>query len=233
MYQIKLERFSGPLDLLLQCVESENLAITDIALTEVADQYLKHLYTAESTSPGDMADFLVIAARLLLMKSKALLPESEGAEDENGTSLTDQLKLYKEFVDATKRLESIIVQKRFQYAREKYFAFTTPVFQPPAKDVEATFLRSLFEQTIVALEPFVRLPEKTLEKTVSIHDKVSEMKKLIAVRPNIRLSDLLSRVASRTEIVVSFMAILELMKENHVSVRQRELFGDIDIRLVS
>ena len=102
-YTIKIQKFEGPLDLLLQLIEQEELDITEISLAHITEQYLEYLATIEELYPDELADFLVVATKLLLIKSHMLLPELT-LEDEDEESLTRQLQLYKKYVEAARRL---------------------------------------------------------------------------------------------------------------------------------
>ena len=99
----QLEKFSGPLDLLLSLIDEEKLDINELAISEVTEQYLRYLEAMEEKRPEELADFLVMATRLLLLKSKNLLPQLE-TDEEEGPSLEEQLRLYKAFVEASKKL---------------------------------------------------------------------------------------------------------------------------------
>src|SRR5574344_1562914 len=112
MMELKLEKFEGPLGILLKLIEQEELDITEIALASIADEFLAYVETSENIGPEEMADFLVMAARLLYIKSKALLPYLVSAEEEEEiTELENQLKMYKEFVDASSKIAQLVGEK--------------------------------------------------------------------------------------------------------------------------
>src|SRR5512147_3265515 len=108
----KMEKFEGPLDLLLQLIEQEKLSISEISLSKIADQYLESLGQVAEKDPDELADFLVVAAKLLLIKSRELLPSAAPAEEE-GPSLESQLKMYKIFWEAAQRIEAQIKKRRW------------------------------------------------------------------------------------------------------------------------
>ncbi|MFZ5364219.1 MAG: segregation and condensation protein A, partial [Patescibacteria group bacterium] len=118
MYQIKIEKFEGPFDLLLQMIEKEEMNITEISLARIADQFILYLEQMENLNPAEMADFLVVAAKLLWIKSKALLPSLE-VEGEDGSDLATQLKIYKEYRDASLVIHKMILKRRFTFVRER------------------------------------------------------------------------------------------------------------------
>ena len=113
MYKIKLEQFEGPLDLLLQLIEKEDLNINQISLARIADEYINYVNSRKNIPLDELSDFLLVASKLLYIKSKSLLPylEWNEAEDE-AIELEEQLKLYREFLDASQKVESLIKQKQ-------------------------------------------------------------------------------------------------------------------------
>src|SRR3989338_1295198 len=129
MYEIKLDRFEGPLDLLLQLIEKENFDITQVALASVAEQFLHYLGEVEDTSPEELADFLVVAAKLLHIKSKTLLPVVDFEEEENTDDLTEQLRMYREFVKASQVISHLMVRndtfipgRKFRFSGNRGFS---------------------------------------------------------------------------------------------------------------
>ena len=130
-YRIQLEEFEGPLDLLLKLIEERSLDITTVSLSQVADQFIAYVSGAEEMNPGEVADFLVVASKLLLLKSRILMPSLELEEDEG--SLERQLKIYREYYEAAKKIKAMIGKKNFMFTRSKAIRVFTPVFSPPKK----------------------------------------------------------------------------------------------------
>jgi len=108
MHKIKIEDFEGPLDLLLQLIEKQKMDINQISLAKVTEQYIHFIESSDGISPGELADFLVIAAKLLLIKSRSLLPYLESEDEDSGFELEKQLKMYKLFAEAAERVRSIL-----------------------------------------------------------------------------------------------------------------------------
>jgi len=105
MYQIKLEKFEGPLDLLLKLIEEERLSINEISLSQVANKYLEFVNSTQNISLDELADFLTVSAKLILIKSRTLLPSLNFEEE--GDSLEKQLRIYKEYYEASKKIEEL------------------------------------------------------------------------------------------------------------------------------
>jgi len=227
MYEIKLEKFAGPLDLLLRLIEQDELDITEVSLAKVTDQYIAHLEGLPELSPEELADFLVVAAKLLLIKSRTLLPLLQWEEEEDEGELERRLKMYREYVEAGKKIEGLISAERFTFVRDK-----PPVaaagFVPP-KEMTGDKLAELFGQILLRLEPVVRTPEAVIERTVSIHEKIGHIKNIIDKHQKISFKRLLGKAESRNEIVVSFLALLELIKQRHLEVSQEANFEEIHL----
>ena len=230
-YNIKLEQFEGPLDLLLQLIEQNELDITQVSLAQVTDQYIKYLNQLEYLNPGMLADFLVIAAKLLLIKSKALLPYLKMDEEDEGEELEKQLKIYKEFLEASKVVNKILLKKRFAYAREKMPVTDIPLFNPP-KSLTGEKLAKVFHEVLKDIEPIVNLPKKSLGRIISISEKINQIRDKILQKASINFEELVKNSKDKTEVVVSFLALLELVKQKSVSVTQKDKFSEIKIMKV-
>lgn len=228
MYKIKLEQFEGPLDLLLQLIEQQELDITQVSLATVTDQYIECLHQAENINLEELADFLVVASKLLLIKSKTLLPELDFGDAEEATDLENQLKIYKEYLEASKTIQGLIAKRNFTFAREKS-PIEAPVFNPP-REVTATKLKETFQEILKALKLFVPLPKSIIKRTISIQDKIRQIKDLILAKAAINFKTILFRAKNKTEVIVSFLALLELVKQKAISVSQNQLFDDIEIK---
>lgn len=227
MYQIKLDKFEGPLDLLLKLIEEEELDISEVSLSKVTEQYINYLEQVQDLPTEELADFLVVAAKLLLIKSKILIPTLELEEEEG--DLEKQLKIYKIFLEASKTIQKLISKKRFAYFREsKKLKDLEPIFNPP-KDITTTHLKRLFENVLGRIEPIIKLPQEMIKKTVSIQEKINEIQKMVFHKSAITFESLLTKAKNKTEIIVIFLAILELVKKQSVQVIQQNMFENIYI----
>jgi len=230
------EKFSGPLGLLLSLIETEEMDITEINLAKIADQYVNYIRQAGDINPEEMADFLVVAAKLLFIKSKALLPYLYTAEEEEEIDdLEKQLRMYKEFVEASKKIKEIIEQKHFLFLppliKNRRHQFNLPVFSPPVK-LTAPELHSIFLKIVSSLEKKQeeKLPEETLEPKINIEEKIMLIKKMLLDKIKFSFSKLLQAAQTKTEIIVSFLAVLELAKQKELVFEQTELFSEIHVR---
>lgn len=229
MYQVRLEKFEGPLALLLQLIEGEKLSITEISLSQVTESYLAHLKT-QKIAEEELADFLVIAAKLLLLKSKQLLPDLT-LDEEEGLGLEEQLRMYREFVEAAKKIEGLIKKKNFAFFRQAVLKPEGMGFFPP-RGFKAEKMKKVFEEVLERLRPFLELPQATLERTISIKEKIQQIQNLLRNGSVMGFQEILKNVKSRTEIIVSFLALLELVKQRTVVVSQESVFEEIVIKNV-
>jgi len=235
MMEFTTEKFSGPLGLLLSLIESEELDITEVNLAKIADEYVNYIRQAASINPEELADFLVVAAKLLFIKSKALLPYLyAGEEEEELNDLEKQLRMYKEFITASQKIQAIINQKNFLFLppliKNRRAQFNLPVFSPPPK-LTALVMRDKFLQIITNLaeQQEKKLPEEILEPKISIEEKILLIKNLLIDRLKVNFSKLLAAAPTKTEIIVSFLAILELAKQKELIFEQEDLFSDIHL----
>lgn len=227
MFAVKLEQFEGPLDLLLELIEAEKLDVSQLSLARVTDGYLHHLHENPQIPPEELADFLVVATRLLFIKSRLLLPFLNMMDVEPEGDLESQLRIYKEYLDASKGIEAMIGKRRFLFVHEK-LPHVDIGFAPPKK-LDLPQMAEFFRQVIARLEPLVKVPTAVVEKTVSIHEKIRQIQGMIATAQKMSFRSVLVTAESKTEIIVSFLALLELVKQRSVSVEQDALWGDITI----
>lgn len=223
--ELKLEKFEGPLDLLLQLVDQEKLIITEIALSKVTEQFFSYLDKLEKNRPEELADFLIIAARLIYLKSRSLLQYAYPEEEDNGPGLADQLKLYKQYVEAGKTVNSLWEANKIAYGR----------IEPPVKNKEFVLpanattdnLHNSMVFLLNRLKPLEPLPKVSIDHSISIKQKIDAIRNLLKNGKEFSFKNLLSSAQNKTEVVVSFLAILELVKQQSVRFRQVNAFEDL------
>lgn len=228
-HNVKLQQFEGPFDLLLSLIDDEKLSLSELSLSNVTEQFLVHLDTLEENRAEELADFLVVAARLLLLKSKMLLPQFS-PEEEEGPGLEEQLRLYKAFVDASKKLN-----KRWLSSLRSVFREEPPRertgFTPP-EDVTLERLHTSMLQLIHRLAPPKPLPTTHIDKAVSMKERLDIIRNMLKSKKSFNFHDVLSSARNKTEVIVSFLALLELVKQRTVSLSQDDNFTDIVIERV-
>jgi segregation and condensation protein A len=228
--QLALPYFEGPLDLLLHLIEREELDITSVALTSVADQYLAILREQEQINLDHLADFIWIGARLLLIKSRALLPRppaeaGEEPEEDPGDELARQLLEYKMFKEAAAQLRDIESAGLHSYPR---IAPPPELPPPPGLDgVTLDLLRALVEEAL-AREPEEKQPVAIIRPyRITIRERIARIRELMAAGGEVSFRAVLAECHSRMEVIVSFMAVLELIKSRFLDAQQDATFADI------
>jgi len=232
-YKISTEVYEGPLDLLLDLIERAELDITRLALAQVTDQYLAYMNQLTDRDPAEVSAFLVIAARLIQIKSAALLPrapviENAEPEEDPGEALARQLILYRRFKQLAQYLEFRENQNLHTYLR---IGARLPDFETrlePESITLAEFLkaaREVFssEKELPSLSQVVSMPR------ITIRDKIQVILKLLRTGDLKRFSDIFHN-RTRVEVVVSFLAMLELVKRHIIEAQQSALFGEIEIQ---
>jgi segregation and condensation protein A len=226
-YQLRLPDFEGPLDLLLHLIERRELAVTTLSLAAVADQYLGQVAALRHAEPAVLAEFVAVGARLVLIKSRALLPApaamvAEADEVDDGEALALQLAAYRQARAAARALAARQVAGTRAFAR---LAAPAPPLAPrPLDDLVRVVRRRLLEL------PPAPTP-MTLARVVTVAEKVAQIEEHLVVGGRLRLSALLARATTRAEVVVTFISLLELVRRRRVAVEQAALFDDIDITL--
>jgi segregation and condensation protein A len=233
-YTVQLPVYAGPLDLLLQLIERDELDITRVALAQVTDQFLAYLKVLETMDLGDIADFLVIAARLILIKSEALLPrpvERQPGEEDPGDELARLLIAYKRYKEIAGTL-----RQREEAGLRTYLRLAPPPKVEAQLDLSGVTTLHLLAAVQHAL---ALAPDKPTLGTVVAPPKVT-------IRDQIRLiahalhsgggqasfQDMLAQAKSRMEVVVTFLALLELIKRRKIEASQSQAFGEIQITVL-
>jgi len=229
-YKVQTAVYEGPLDLLLDLIERAELDITSVSLATVTDQYLVYINNLEHVNADEISAFLVIAAKLLQIKSEALLPRPPArapGEEDLGRSLVDQLKLYKRFKEIGGWLN-----ERQEANLRTYLRVAPPPKLEPKLDLSNLTLEKL---VAAAQEAFAKERNKQplgviiAAPRVTIREKIDLITKTMNEVGHSTFRELLNQGASRLEVVVTFLAMLELVKRYHIQARQEGLFSDIEI----
>lgn len=231
-YQVRLAVFEGPLDLLLQLIERRQLDITSVALAQVAGQYLEYIGELPEVQPAVLSDFLVVAARLLLIKSRALLPQPVQPQEEEGEddaeALARQLIEYKLFKDAAAEL------RRRDEAGLHSYVRSAPLDRgdlglTPRLTLDGVTLDDLTDALRAVLDRLAPGQEAEIIAPIlwSITDKIGVIQQALAANGKVSFHRLLADVRTRVEAIVTFLALLELIKARQVHVTQVATFGEI------
>ena len=228
-YTVTTPVYAGPLDLLLQLIEHAQLDITSVALAQVTDQYLAYIHQMQVPA-DEISAFLVVAAKLLQIKSEALLPRPpvrEAGEEDLGEALARQLQIYKRF----KELANWLDERESRHLRT-YLRVAPPLKIEGRLDLSDITLADLLaaaesifseEADKQALGTVISAPR------ITIREKISLIAERLGRNPNTTFNSLLGQKPTRLEVVVTFLALLELVKRYRVAAQQEGLFTDIRI----
>lgn len=229
-FKVQTEAFEGPFDLLLTLIEKRKLHIGDLSLAQVADDYIAYVNQQENFPVDETASFILVAATLLLIKSKNLLPVLELTQEEEHDveDLERRLKLYKKF----RRIGLLLHphwNKRPLAARD-YTPPQEPLFVPDeslTKDVLADALKTLLVSTKKHFKP---IPKAQVQKVISLEEMMDRLAQRIQRSLTMSFSEFSGMgKAAKVDVVVSFLAMLELVKQGAVDVAQKGAFQDIEL----
>jgi segregation and condensation protein A len=237
-YKVKFEVFEGPLDLLLYLIKKQEVDIYEVNLTQLATQFIEYVELMRTLDLEIAGEFLVMAATLMYIKSRELLPkdqrvegDADEEEDDPRWELIRQLVEYKKFKDAAAELQALELRQENTFPRLPI----KPVFEPeqiaPPKP-EAT----LFDLLNAVNAILRRIAQKEgeardiFEDRWTVSEKIEDLVRRVAEREVLRFSELFEAATSRTEVVVTFLAVLELIRLKQIVALQEADFGEIEIR---
>jgi segregation and condensation protein A len=214
----------------LKLIEEQSLPITEISLSQVTEQYINYLHNLEEYYSEELANFLVIASRLVYLKSKTLLPYLY-PEEEEGPSLADQLKLYKQYIEASKEVNRLWNEHTVSYGRieppRKYEAFNVPT------NAGIDQLYQTMVKVLKRLKPLNPLPQMSIDRSVSVKQKIEAIYQALKNFKRVSFNQIVLNAENKTEVIVSFLAILELVKQERVTIQQPLSFEELTLRVVS
>jgi len=227
-YQVQTAVFQGPLDLLLQLIENAELDITKLSLAKVTDQYLSYMKNMEEKEPEEVSAFMIIAAKLIQIKSEALLPRPprrEEGEEDPGDALARQLLAYKRY----KEIADLLANRE----KEGLHTFT--------RTSTEKFKRENIDFGGVSVNDLLRIARQAMEKAhdaeaintvvstpeVTVEDKIQLFTRKLKRNGRLSFFEVLGDRYTKVDVIVSFLALLEVVKRSFIRVEQKELFDDI------
>ncbi len=229
-YEVKTDIFEGPLELLLQLVEKRKLFINDISLAQVAGDYIEHVRSFEKFPLKDAAGFVLVASILVLIKSKSLLPKLDLSEDEEQSidELEHRLKEYK-------RMQELSVHVSDRFGKQIIFPRThvskqiQPIFAPEKSITRENMLAAVYSAMSKIPRPKI-VPKRRLKKVVSLEEMIDSLSERIARNVQMSFAEFSGNgKAEKITVVVSFLALLELVKQGSLLVKQESFYGDISM----
>ncbi len=236
-YKVKLEVFEGPLDLLLYLIKRDEIDIYDISIERITRQYLEYLQAFKELKIDIAGEFVVMAANLIYLKSRSLLPldqqppEEDAEEDDPRWDLIRQLIEYKKFKEAAAQLHDRALDQERIFTRDggSVAIAEAPL---PLNEVGIFQLIHAFQEVIKRVEAREDLQEIFGER-FSVSDKIEKILERVANGTSVRFSELFGQIVSRVEIVVTFLALLELIRLNQVRALQPKMFDEIEIAAIA
>lgn len=232
-FKIKTEVFEGPLDLLLSLVEKRKLFINDISLAKVTDDFIEHLKNFDKLPMGDSAQFILIASTLLLIKSKSLLPTLTITEEEEAGmyDLERRLKIYKRIKEVSIHVSRLFgTEIIFQPAQMRPME---PVFSPH-ESMNLLSLAQAIKDVIRSLPKKESIPKAVVRQVVSLEEMIDNLTKRITQGLRMSFKEFAGQHSKeRVNVIVGFLAMLELVKQGTIHVSQEQTFGDIHMETKS
>lgn len=227
-FTVRTDSFEGPLELILDLIEKRKLLVNELALAQITDDYVAHLRSHEAFPMEDATDFIGVAATLLLIKSKSLLPELELTEEETDDveDLTRRLAAYEKAREAARELGRVfgrrIMISRGEQKPEPFFA--------PSQDLTQAHLERALSEALAALEKIAeRMPEARVRTTITLEEMMDRLHRRVQTALTLTFKEFSGSATDRVEMIVSFLALLELVKQGAVEAEQHGSFSDITI----
>ncbi|MGD9901740.1 MAG: ScpA family protein [Spirochaetales bacterium] len=229
-YKVKLSNFEGPLDLLLHLIKVSKLDIQEIKLSEITEQYLQYMEQLETLDMEKAADFIEVAATLIEIKSKSVLPRDEELkedEEDSESELLRRLQEYKLFKEAGEKLTIIEnVDKFYKEPDKSANDYRIVLSQMNMDNLVSAFTHLLHK---IDVEEQIIIP-KTIEKDrFTVEEKTFEIRTILIKEKKLKFSELVENDYSRSEIITIFLALLEMLRLQEIKVTQEEEFSDIEI----
>ncbi|WP_027340001.1 segregation and condensation protein A [Halonatronum saccharophilum] len=247
-YQVRIDAFEGPIDLLLHLLKKDKVEIYDIRISDITKQYLNYITEMNQLDLEVASEFLVMAARLMEIKAQTLLPKKKSDEEEDEVDprqqLVERLLEYKKYKELASQLQDFEVKKRKSYTRNVAPLLANLEFESvnPLEDVELEDFIVAFQRVLKRRkkrrqeakkeEEVPEIPQIKREKVTIKEQEGYIIKELMIRGGEVSFIDLFSDITTRLEVVVSFMALLELIKLKEIKIKQEDSFSDIRIYLL-
>lgn len=229
-YKVKLENFEGPLDLLLHLIKEAKMDITDIKLSEITDQYIKYLDQVDELDMEKASEFIEMAATLLEIKSKKLIPRLDDftpEEEDSEQRLIRQIEEYKLFKEASENLKNIENINRLYKEPEPSANKCKIVIKDMVLDNLLDVFANLLHKVRVKSQDIE--PKNIVKDRFTVAEKIAAIKDSVMVKEKIKFSELIDENITRSEVINVFLAILELLKLQTISIVQNNIFEEIEI----
>lgn len=233
-FSIHLPNYEGPLDVLLRMIEERHVEITAVSLASVADQFIAHMAVMPGRDPHTISNFLSVAAKLILLKSRALLPQAivPSEEDDETDDLVSQLRAYQLFKRAAQ-----ILKERESEGQRAFAVQPPPIARPqsrtlPLDNVTLDLLARAMQRVVDRWLPPAPADDVISRLSFTVNDCMDKLQGAVSQYRKVTFTEMLDGVNTRVEVVITLLALLELLKRYVVRVSQDALFGEIYIERV-
>lgn len=226
-FHIRTDAYEGPFELVLDLIDKRKLSVSELTLSQITDDYIEHVRSQAKFPMEDAAQFIGVAATLLLIKSKSLIPDLELSQEEESDveELKRRLAEYERVRTMMRELSHVFGRSVMVSAGER----TPEVFFAPSRDLSVANLSAALADTLAALEKEEKLPEARVRTMVTIEEMMERLVDRVSKKFTMSFKDFTGEASERVEIIVSFLALLELVKQGHVGAEQHDTFADIRI----
>lgn len=224
-YHVRTQAYSGPLEVLLNLIEARKLLVNDVALASITDDFIKHVRAQETFPVEETAYFIQIAATLLLIKSKSLIPDLALTDEESADveDLKRRLAAYERVRSAARELSMI-------FARHPMYPGAgrpqDPVFVP-SDEITASALADTYARLIAAHKAIEALPEARVKPLITIEEMMDQLARRVQSAMTLSFKEFAGSAKEKVEVIVSFLALLELVKQGAIAAEQYDTHGDI------
>lgn len=232
MFEVKLEAFNGPLAKLLELIEERQLEVTKVNLAQVTADFIRYVETLGSqVEPAILSDFVVVAARLLVIKSKVLLPSLELSQEEESDiiDLEHRLKVYREFKAASEHIKTLWNKKEVAFTKPLLASLGDTSFFYPSKQVTTERLESAMISLFSVLQGLVPETKQIKMTVVTLQEKIAELTERLSKATAFTVKGKAGK-HEKQEIIVLFLAVLHMLAARTLNVEQSDMFSDIVVR---
>lgn len=226
-FNIHTEAYQGPFELVLDLIEARKLLVNDLTLANITEEYIQHVRAQEAFPVEETANFIQIAATLLLIKSKSLIPDLTLSEEETADidDLKRRLEAYEKVREAARELSRLFGKAPL------YSEGVRPIepFFAPSRDLSAQALADALARVLAAREEVEALPEARVKPMISIEEVMDQLAKRVQIAMTLSFKEFAGNEKEKVEVIVSFLALLELVKLGSVVAEQYQQHGDIRI----
>jgi len=227
-FSIATDAYQGPFELLLDLIETRKLLVNDLALANITEDFIKHARSQESFPVEETANFIQIAATLLLIKSKSLIPDLALTDEETADveDLKRRLEAYEKVREASRELSRIFGKAMMVPVGER----SPEVTFAPSRDLSKDALAEALARVLAAREVVEELPEARVKPLVTIEEMMDQLAKRVQSAMTLSFNEFSKSTKEKIEVIVSFLALLELVKQGAVAAEQYDQHGDIRLR---